>query len=102
MSKEIKVSFEIHNRAILKKALSQLGYVFTETGDEIAVSGDFYMPVRFNIAHKDVSFDNMDTKKVNAIKQAYSVGYYRDQAIREGSQVAQEVMSDGSIRLRIQ
>jgi hypothetical protein len=98
MSKEVHVNFEVKSAAIMKKTLTELGHDFSENDETLSV-GRSYHNIRINMKSSRISYDDMNKSEVDAIKQAYTVNVYKNEAIREGSSLREERMADGTVRL---
>lgn len=102
MSRSVTVNFVVKNAAIMTKTLDEMGIRHTEAGEgRIAAQIGGYKALNINVRENTLSFDDMDTSKVNAVKQNYMVNFYRDQAIREGMQLKQERNAKGDIVLTL-
>jgi len=101
MSRKVNVCFEVRNMLIMKDTLKQLGHDFTETQKDVLQIQASYMPTTINGITGQIEYDDSNTKTVNKIKQQYMANFYRDQAIKEGMQIQQEVSHSGEIILRL-
>ena len=101
MSRKVCVQTEIRDMLILKNTLEQLGHKFTEKNQDIIEIQRSYHPIKFETRTGEISYDEMNTKEVHAIKQAYAVNFYKDQAIKEGNQVQEVKLDNGDIRINI-
>jgi hypothetical protein len=101
MSRKVNVHFEVRSMLIMKDTLKQLGHNFTETQKDILSIQMSYMPTIINGVTGQIDYDDSNTKTVDKIKQQYMANFYRDQAIKEGMQVQQEVSKTGEIILRL-
>lgn len=101
MSKTVHVNFAVTNTAILNKTLKQLCHSHSKRGDSIFAKIGGYRDAEFNVKTSQISFDDMDVKRVNAVKQAYTINFYKDQAIREGMQLVEEKAANGTVTLRL-
>ena len=99
MSAKLCVQFEVRDMLIMRDTLKQLGHNFTEVSQERLEIQRSYNPIV--IQDGSISFDSANQSEVNQIKQTYMVNYYKDQAIREGMQVKEEVNDNGEIVLNI-
>lgn len=97
MSRKVCINFEVRNMAIMKDTLKQLGYNFNEQGENILQIMQPYA----KIDNGTIKYDNMDTTRINKIKKNYMVNFYKDQAIREGMQIKEEVKSNGEVHLTL-
>jgi hypothetical protein len=100
MSRKIQVQFEVRESLIMKNTLEQMGVKFTESGDTLNFQFGHY-PVSVNCETGMIEFDEVDQGKVDKLKQNYMVEFYRQQAIREGMQLKQEVNAKGEVVLHL-
>lgn len=101
MSREINVQFEVRNMLIMKDTLKKLGFDYREIGDHQLNIRRNYHPISIDSKTGMITYDEMDNKIVNQIRQGYTTAFYKDKAIREGCQVSQETNSQGEIVLHI-
>lgn len=101
MSAEIKVQFEVRDMLIMKDTLKRLGYDYKEMGEHRVEIASHYRPIAIDSNSGEISFDNVDQKKVDKIRQEYMVDFYRDKALREGCQFKQEVNAQGEVIINI-
>ena len=102
MSRSVRVNFAVRSAAIMENVLTELGHTFSQVKDGVySVAGGRY-DIKMNCGEKGtIQFDSEDTGMVNGIKQAYSLAYYRDQAIREGMKCQETTQANGTIVLRL-
>jgi hypothetical protein len=91
MSRKIEVQFEVRNALIMKETLKQMGLNYNEINDHQLEVSRRYNSISINSNSGKISFDSDDQSMVNGIKQGYTVNFYKDQAIREGNQLREEV-----------
>jgi hypothetical protein len=85
----------------MKDTLKQLGYDFQEQNQEKFIIGQGYSNITIDAQNHSITYGDGQTGKVNKIKQAYMVNWYKDKAIHEGNDVQEEVKSNGEIVLNI-
>lgn len=101
MSEKICVQFEIRNMLIMKDTLHKLGLNFTEVNEnQIEMKRDYHNIV-INSKLGNITYDSNQTREVNRIKQAYTVNYYRAEAIKEGMQLREETTAQGEVVLYV-
>jgi hypothetical protein len=102
MSRKIDVQFEVRNMLIMKDTMKQLGINFNEINDHQLDVSRRYNNISINSKTGNISFDSDDQTTVNKIKQGYALNFYKDQAIREGNQVHEELnVKTGEITLYV-
>lgn len=101
MSRRVCVQFEVRNALIMKDTLKQMGIDYTENRTNVFQISDGYRGMTINAENNTMTYDNMNVKRANEIKQQYMRNYYKDQAIREGMQFKEEVNSKGEIILHL-
>ena len=100
MSRTVHVDFEVRSTEIMKRTLEQLGVQFSERGETITAKNEGgYREIQ--ISANKITYDNTDERHVNKIKQAYSVNFYKDQAIKEGMQLREEKQANGTVVLTL-
>lgn len=100
MSREVHVQFSVKSVAIMKTALTNLGVSYTEQGDRLVVARNYHNIV-IDTAADQISYDDMDKKRVDSIKQAYSIAFYKNEAIKEGMQLREEHHANGTVTLHV-
>ena len=98
MSRKITVQFEVREMLIMKDTLEQMGISFTESAGQLRIEGSYG---GISITDSNISFDSVDQKRVNKIKQQYMTNFYRDKAIKEGMQIHEEVNAKGEVILTL-
>jgi len=101
MSEHICVQFEIRDMVILRDTLKELGYDFKNISEEVVEIQRPYHNICINGDNGTISFDNVNTKEVNKLKQTYQLNYYRDQAIKEGMNMEVTQEANGEIVLNL-
>jgi hypothetical protein len=99
MSAKICVQFEIRNMLIMKDTLRRLGFDFNEVSEDQIEMKRSYHNIVINSKTGSITHDSDNTHDVNKIKQAYSVNYYRAEAIKEGMQLREETNAHGEVIL---
>ena len=100
MSREVHVNFEVRSSEIMKLTLDQMGVGYTEHGDTItAKNSSGYRDISINAAAGRITYDNSDESHVNKIKQNYMVNFFRDTAIKEGKQLQEKKLANGTVEL---
>jgi hypothetical protein len=97
MSTKINVQCEIRDSRILKDTLSRMNISYTEKNQDVLAIQRAYMPITFNTKTGDASYDSASTREVESIMKQYAASFCRDQAIREGNQIQEEVDANGDI-----
>jgi len=101
MSGEVCVRFEIRSMAIMKDTLKQMGIEYNDLSqDEISIRRNYHNII-INSHTGNITYDEVDNKKVDNIKQNYMVSFYKDKAIREGMQLKEEVNAKGEVVLTL-
>ena len=101
MSRKVCVNFEVRSMAIMKDTLKNMGINYDELGqDEVSIHKNYHN-IQINAKTGNVSYDEMDSKTVNSIKQNYMVAWYKDKAIREGMQLREERQANGEVVLTL-
>jgi hypothetical protein len=100
MSHKIVVQCEIRNKAILKDTLKQLGHNFKEVDQDVIEMTRAYHPISINTKTGATSLDHMNSGELEDIKGMYAVNLMKDQGIREGNQVTEEINAEGDIVIR--
>ena len=98
MSRKIEVQFEVREMLIMKDTLEQMGISFTESGNQLHVDGSYG---GVTITDNTMTFDSVEERRVNKVKQQYMTNFYRDKAIKEGMQIHEEVNSKGEVILTL-
>ena len=99
MSTKIVVQTEIRETAILRDTLTDMGINYKELNNEVQLS-QFSVPVIFNTETGQVNYDSDQRGLVDEISQKYAANFIRDQYLKEGTKVTQEVDSIGQIHIR--
>ena len=94
----MSVSFEIHNMAIMKDTLTEMGIKFSEKNEVLEIMKSRY-PISINSTTGEITFDSDQQQEVNKIKVSYMENFYRDRAIREGMKVTKQINAQGEIEL---
>jgi len=100
MSREIQVLFEIRSALILKDTLKEMGINYEELGNLITIKKKYHNIV-MDLETGTISFDEMNINEVNKIKKNYMVNWYKDNAIREGNKVKEEINEKGQVILHV-
>lgn len=102
MSEEVNVLFEVRDMAIMKDTLKELGHKFSEVdnGNVLSIQRDYHS-IMINGSDGKISYDNMDGRIVNKIKQSYMVNYYKQRAIKEGMQYKVNKEANGDITIDV-
>jgi hypothetical protein len=101
MSTKINVQCEIRDMRILKDTLNQMGINFTEQNQDVLAIQRAYMPITINTRTGDLSHDSAHTGEVKNIRIQYAANFCREQCIREGNQIKEEVDANGHITIQI-
>lgn len=99
MSTKIVVQTEIREAAILRDTLTEMGINFKDLNNEIQIQ-NFSVPVIFNTETGNVNYDSDQRMLVDDITQKYAAAFIRDQYLKEGTNVTQEVDAMGQIHIR--
>ena len=99
MSRKVCVQFAVRNMMIMKNTLNQLGFGFDEVSEDQLEIRRSYNNIIIN--GEGISYDSANENEINGIKQAYTVNFYKDQAVREGMSLVEEKASNGEIVLRL-
>ena len=87
--------------AIMKDTLKQMGIEYNDLSqDEISIRRNYHNII-INSHTGNITYDEVDNKKVDNIKQNYMVSFYKDKAIREGMQLKEEVNAKGEVVLTL-
>jgi len=98
MSRKIEVAFEVRDMLIMKDTLKQMGIQFSEQGaNGLRIATSYGI----SITGSKISYDDVDQRQVNEIKQQYMVNFYRDKAIKEGMQLHEERNAKGEVILTL-
>lgn len=100
MSREVHVQFAVKSVVIMKKTLEQLGHQYTESGKTLNIHRSYHN-IAINTGTNQISFDDADGHMVNQIKQSYQVNWYKNEAIKEGTQLHEEQLANGQIVLNV-
>ena len=95
MSRHITVLSEVHDALILKDTLNQMGVKYTEVSDDVISIQRSYHSIMIDTNTDKISCDEANASEVEEIKYQYSINFYKDQAIKEGNSVTEEVTADG-------
>jgi len=101
MSTKINVNFEVRNAVIMKDTLQQLSIQYEETNPDVLLIRRAYNNTVIDANKGKITYDSDFTCEIDKIKQKYMVNWYRDQAIREGMNVEEEVKSNGEVVLHV-
>ena len=99
MSTKIVVQSEIREMAILRDTLTDMGINYNELNNEVRLQ-QYSVPVIFNMETGQVNYDSDQRNLVEDITQKYAANFIRDQYLKEGTNVSQEVDSMGQIHIR--
>ena len=101
MSTEIHVQCEIRDMLIMKDVLKNLGYTFTEPKTDYLVISKRWHNLVIDGNTGQISADSVNSSEVDSIKQAYTVEWYKDRAIKEGMQFKQKTLTNGEIEIEL-
>lgn len=82
----------------MKRTLQELNIDFNEQGERMVISRSYHNIV-IDPTAGSISFDDADKRRVNQIKQTYTVNWYKNEAIKEGMQLREERHADGKVSL---
>jgi len=99
MSTKLVVQSEVREMAILRDTLTEMGIDFKELNAEVQLQ-QFSVPVIFNTVTGQVNYDSDQRSIVEDITQNYAAAFVRDQYLKEGTNVTQEVDAKGQIHIR--
>lgn len=115
MSHIATVQTEITSLRALRDACRRLGLKPPRFGEHRLFGGqtakgyavslpDWQYPVVIDLKSKQVHYDNYngswgDEKELDKLKQAYAVCAAKDKAVKQGFQVQEKTLKDGSIQL---
>jgi len=101
MSDDIKVGFEIRSMLIMRDTLKEMGIDFTEINDQTVSIERPYHNIVINGETNEVSLDSENKPELDKILQNYQVAWYKDQLIREGNKITEEVSVNGEVIIRV-
>lgn len=101
MSDDIKIEFEVRNMTIMRKTLEEMDIHFNSLSDDVVEIPRDYHNIVINGNTGEISFDTMNKNEVDIITQKYQVAWYKDNLIRQGNKVKEEVKQTGEIVLRV-
>ena len=99
MSTKIVVQSEIREMAILRDTLTDMGINYNELNNEVRLQ-QYSVPVIFNTETGQVNYDSDQRNLVEDITQKYAAAWCKDQYLKEGTNVTQEVDALGQIHIR--
>ncbi|MGO8683143.1 MAG: DUF1257 domain-containing protein [Thermoleophilia bacterium] len=117
MSHTVTIKTEIRDRSAVEAACRRLGLAQPVEGKATLFSGevsglavqlpDWQYPVVADLTTGQLKFDNFggrwgDQKELDKFLQAYAVERARAEARKKGYSVAEQQLSDGSVKLTIQ
>ncbi len=101
MSDEIYVGFEIRSMLLMKETLREMGIDFNETSENVVEIKRPYHNIVLNGDTGRVSWDQENEAELDIITQNYKVAWYRDNLIRQGNKVTEEVKASGEIVIHV-
>ena len=101
MSTKINVQCELRDNAILKDTLKQMGIDFSAKSQDVITIQRAYAPIMINTSTGELSYDSAATREIESITKRYAANFLKDQCLREGNHVEEEIDSNGDIRIHI-
>jgi len=100
MSKTVRCSTDIKNKAILDESLKELGIEATTINDDVYTWGQGFDKMSVNLNTGEISYDDMRTSDLNELKMTYSKNLVRSSILKKGHRIkSQKVLSDGKIEI---
>ena len=101
MSREIETLFEIRSMLILKDTLREMGIDYQELkGDILRIDRDYH-DIVINGETGEISYDEENQQEINKIKQTYQTNWYKDNLIRQGNKITEEVTATGEVIIHV-
>jgi intein-encoded DNA endonuclease-like protein len=99
MSTKIIVQTEIREMAILRDTLEEMGLSFTAENENIIRIQNMSYPVSINLQNGSIDYDSDQRSIVDDMIQKYAVNYVRDEYLKRGLSIQQEVDQQGRIHI---
>jgi len=84
----------------MKKTLEQLGLQYQEQGDRLSISRNYHN-IDIDTNSGNISYDDMDKRQVDTIKQEYQFNFWKNEAIKEGMNLQVEKKANGTVLLHL-
>jgi len=82
----------------MKEALTELGLECRESADVLTVTGEgLYRSTIIDCNSGIISFDESSGKIIDNIKKAYTMKFYRSEAIKEGMNIETHQEANGDV-----
>jgi len=101
MSREVEVLFEIRSMPIMRDTLARMNLNYSESKEEILTIQRPYHNIVINGKTGQISYDESYEWDIDNIRRNYSVNWYKDELIREGNEIREEVLPNGEIHIHV-
>ena len=101
MSDDIHVEFEIRSMFIMKDTLREMGINYSECSENVVEIERPSQNIIINGDTGEISLDSDNKSELDVILQKYQVAWYKDNCIRQGNRVKEEVTASGEVILRV-
>jgi len=101
MSRDVSVEFEVRSLCIMEDTLKEMEIPYSKSQKNILTIKKPYHNIVINSESGKISYDEENKNEVDILTRNYMVNWYKDQAIREGNEIREEVMANGEIHLHV-